>query len=230
MAIKAIFFDIDDTLYDSTKLSTFARKNSVDAMIDAGLPGSSEEIYKVLEEVINEFGANYGRHYDELLNMLGLSWDPKIIAAGVVAYERTKVGYLKPYPGVIPLLLKLKKRYKLGIISNGLPVKQWEKLIGLGIHHLFDTVATSGEHGLGKPQKEIFEFAMEKLDAKPKESIMVGDRLDTDILGGNRAGMTTIRLKRGKYRNKQPAGKEEIPDHEILDLSEIQYPGVILSG
>jgi putative hydrolase of the HAD superfamily len=221
MAIKAIFFDIDDTLYDSTKLSTFARKNSVDAMIDAGLPGKSEEVYKVLEEVINRFGANYGRHYDELLKMLDLTWDPKIIAAGVVAYERTKVGYLKPYPGVVPLLLKLKQPYRLGIISNGLAVKQWEKLIGLGIHHLFDTVATSGEHGFEKPREEIFEFAMERLDAKPGESIMVGDRLDTDIFGGKRAGMTTVRLKRGKYADKEPVGEEQIPDHEIFDLSEI---------
>ncbi len=221
MAIKAIFFDIDDTLYDSTKLSTFARKNSVDAMIDAGLPGSSEEIYRALEEIIDRFGANYGRHYDELLNMLGLTWNPKIVAAGVVAYERTKVGYLKPYPGVVPLLLKLKQRYRLGIISNGLPVKQWEKLIGLGIHHLFDTVATSGEHGFKKPEKEIFDFAMENLGVRPGESIMVGDRLDTDILGGNRAGMTTVRLRRGKYADREPAGEEQRPDHEISALSEI---------
>jgi putative hydrolase of the HAD superfamily len=109
MVLKAIFFDIDDTLYDSSKLTAMARMNSIKAMIDSGLPEKDEnKVYKILEGIIAKFGPNYGKHYDELLRELGLKWDPKIIAAGVVAYEHTKVGYLKPFPGVIPTLLELK--------------------------------------------------------------------------------------------------------------------------
>ncbi|MEE9564209.1 MAG: HAD family hydrolase, partial [Candidatus Hydrothermarchaeaceae archaeon] len=131
--IKAIFFDIDNTLYDSTKLTTMARQNSIRAMIDSGLPVKDEDrLYDLLEEIIKKYGSNYGKHYDRLLEELGLGTDPKIIAAGVVAYEHTKEGYLVPFPGVIPTLLTLKERYRLGMISNGLAVKQWEKLIGLG--------------------------------------------------------------------------------------------------
>ena len=218
---RAIFFDIDDTLYDSTSLTTMARKNSIRAMIDAGLPGKEEELFKLLEKVIQKFGSNYSKHYDELLKELGMAWNPKIIAAGVVAYEHTKAGYLKPFPRIVPTLLKLKEKYKLGVISNGLAVKQWEKLIGLGIHHLFDIVATSEELKHEKPQKEIFEFAIKKLNLKPEECAMVGDKLDSDILGGNRAGMHTIRVLRGKHKNEKPASKEEKPDFEIADLSEI---------
>ncbi len=222
MPIKAIFFDIDNTLYDSTKLTTMARHNSIKAMIDSGLPVKDEEkLYNLLEEIIKKHGSNYGRHYDELLKELGLENDSKIIAAGVVAYERTKEGYLVPFPGVIPTLLTLKKRYDLGVISNGLAVKQWEKLIGLGIHHLFDVVATSEELGYDKPQKEAFLFAIEKLGLSPEECVMVGDRLDTDVLGGNLAGMRTVHLKKGKYGGDRPETEEQTPDFEIDDLTEI---------
>ncbi len=222
MPIKAIFFDIDNTLYDSTKLTTMARQNSIRAMIDSGLPLKDEDrLYDMLEEIIKKYGSNYGKHYDRLLEELGLETDPKIIAAGVVAYEHTKEGYLVPLPGVIPTLLTLKERYRLGMISNGLAVKQWEKLIGLGIHHLFDVVATSEEVGYDKPQKEIFLFATEKLGLSPEECVMVGDRLDTDVLGGNLAGMRTVYLKRGKYGADKPETKEQTPDFEIDDFTEI---------
>jgi putative hydrolase of the HAD superfamily len=222
MTIKAIFFDIDDTLYDSTKLTTMARQNSIRAMIDSGLPEKSEEkLYNLLNEIIKKHGPNYAKHYDRLLEELGLEHDPKIVAAGVVAYEHTKEGYLKPYPGVVPTLLKLKEKYKLGVISNGLAIKQWEKLIGLGIHHIFDVVATSEELGFKKPQKEIFLFAVEKLGLTPADCIMVGNRLDTDILGGNTAGMKTVRQKRGKYKEISPSKKDETPDFEIDDFTQI---------
>lgn len=221
MPIKAMFFDIDDTLYDSTKLTTMARQNAIRAMIDSGLPVKEERLYNLLEEIIKKHGPNYGMHYNELLKELGLDEDSKIIAAGVVAYERTKEGYLVPFPGVIPTLLALKERYLLGVISDGIAVKQWEKLITLGIHHLFDVVATSGELGYSKPKKEIFMFAIEKLGLSPGECVMVGNRIDTDILGGNLAGMCTVHLKRGKYGGEKPETDEQTPDFGIDDFTEI---------
>jgi putative hydrolase of the HAD superfamily len=218
--IKGVFFDIDDTLYDSTKLATMARRNSIQAMIDAGLDVEEEVLYSKLNGIIREFGSNYPHHYDELLTAFGVEWSPRIIAAGVVAYERTKAGYLRPFPGVVPTLLKLRGNHKLGVISNGLAVKQWEKLIGLGIHHFFDIVVTSEEAGYSKPQKEIFEYSITELNLKSRECIMVGDRLDTDILGGNRAGMTTVRIRIGR-RKDTPKGREETPDFEIDGVSEL---------
>jgi len=218
--IKGVFFDIDDTLYDSTKLATMARRNSIQAMIDAGLDVEEEVLYSRLNEIIREFGSNYPGHYDELLKAFDIKWSPRIIAAGVVAYERTKAGYLRPFPGVVPALLKLRENHRLGVISNGLAVKQWEKLIGLGIHHFFYIVATSEEVGYSKPQKEIFEYSMKELNLNPEECAMVGDRLDTDILGGNRAGMTTVRIRTCR-RTDKPKSREETPDFEVDGISDL---------
>ena len=146
MGIRAVFFDIDNTLYDSATLSSMARRNSVLAMIDSGLSQSEDTVLKDLENIISKHGSNYSWHYDELLSVYGIV-SPKIIAAGVVAYEHTKNAYLKPFPGVLPTLMELKKSYKLGAISNGLALKQWEKLVGLRLHHFFESVVTSEQCG-----------------------------------------------------------------------------------
>ncbi|MBR9701939.1 haloacid dehalogenase, partial [Candidatus Pacearchaeota archaeon] len=69
--IKAIFFDIDNTLYDSATLSFMARRNSVLAMIDAGLDMSEEQLLRDLNSIIKSHGSNYSHHYDELLKIYG---------------------------------------------------------------------------------------------------------------------------------------------------------------
>ncbi|RLF60391.1 MAG: haloacid dehalogenase [Thermoplasmata archaeon] len=222
MVLKAIFFDIDDTLFDSTQLTIMARRNSIRAMIDAGLPVDEEKALMMLQKIIKRLGPNYPKHYDELLKELGIGWNPKIIAAGVVAYEHTKMGFLKPLPKVIPTLLKLKKRgYRLGVISNGLAVKQWEKLVSLGLHHLFNVVVTSEEVGYEKPDRRIFQIAVEKLNLKPEECVMVGDRIDVDIKGAKSLGMKTIRIKRGKHKAETPKNDKEKPDYEIKKFEEL---------
>ncbi|MEE9594724.1 MAG: TIGR02253 family HAD-type hydrolase [Candidatus Hydrothermarchaeales archaeon] len=220
---KGVFFDIDDTLYDSTKLSTMARKNAIQAMVDAGLPVENEKVaYGLLERIITKYGSNYSKHYDRLLEELKLEWNPKIVASGVVAYERTKVGYLRPYPKVIPTLFSLKGVYQLGVISNGLAVKQWEKLIGLGLHHVFEIVATSEDVGYEKPHVEIFENAMDRAGLEPKECVMVGDRLDTDIAGAKMVGMFAVRVIQGKFSDDEPSSEEDTPDAVITDISELR--------
>jgi len=197
--LKAIFFDIDNTLYDSKTLSSMARRNSILAMIDAGLNVPFEKAMKKLEEIIEKYGSNYPRHYDKLLDAFNIK-SSKIVAAGIVAYERTKFGYLRPYPEVVPTLLKLKKKYRLGIISNGIAIKQWEKLIGLGLHHFFSTVITSEECGAEKPAKKIFQAALKSIGAKAKEAVMIGDKEKEDIEAARKAGMHAIDIKTlGKF-------------------------------
>ena len=89
MKIKCVLFDIDDTLYDTSLQMSMARLNAIKAMSEAGLPTDIETAYRVLEDIVKEFGRHYNKHFDMLLERLGLKWDPRVIAAGVAAYRET---------------------------------------------------------------------------------------------------------------------------------------------
>ena len=220
--IKAVFFDVDDTLYDSTQQAETARKNAISAMIGAGLSLSEEEATTSLNGIVKKFGSNYSRHFNELLKESGHNDNPHIIAAGLVAYHSTKLTYLIPFRDTVPTLLSLRDRkYKLGAITNGIAVKQWEKLIRLGVQHIFDVVIISEEAGMEKPGPEIFRLALKEMGCKPGEAAMLGDRIDRDIAGANEVGMLTVQLMKEKHRENTPKEPKEEPDYIVSDLREI---------
>ncbi|RLI92324.1 MAG: haloacid dehalogenase [Candidatus Altiarchaeales archaeon] len=220
--IRALFFDIDDTLYDSTLQANLARESAIKAMIEAGLDVNEEKAMSSLREIVRKFGSNYSYHFDELLKKFGYDPNPRIVAAGVVAYHTTKIAYLVPFPDTIPTLLRLRDLgYRLGIITDGISVKQWEKLIRLGLQHFFHSVTISSDVGREKPDPEIFKIAIKNAGCKPKEAIMVGDRPDRDISGANKVGMVTVQIAKGKYRWVKPRDESEKPDYTISTLADI---------
>lgn len=218
--IKAVLFDIDNVLYNSGHQVEMARRAAVEAMVRAGLPLGLEDAFERLNEIVAEKGSNYNKHYDILVGEKDDKY--RIIAAGLVAYHNTKKLYVKPYDDTMPTLERLKERgYKVGVVSNGLAIKQWEKLTRLGLSNAFDKVVVSEEVGIWKPEAGVFLKACEGLSVEPEECVYVGDRLDTDILGANRAGMTSVRLLRGKWKEDKPEGLQDRPDFEIRGLDEI---------
>jgi len=220
--IKCALFDIDDILYDASLQAEMARLNAIRAMIEVGLPSDVENAYRVLKEIVKEYGPDYPKHFDKLLERLGLRWDPRVIAAGVVAYRETNVAYLRPYPDTVTTLLKLRDLgYRLGIVSDGRTVKQWQKLISLGLQHFFQYVLISEEAELKSISHELFKMVLEKLNLQPGEVAFVGKRLDPDILNANRVGVVSIRMRRGESRDEEAENDEMKPRHEAIKLSEI---------
>jgi len=129
--VKAIFFDIDDTLYPTSEFSHKARVNSIQAMIHMGLKNvTPDQCMEELQEIIGEFGSNYDHHYDLLLRRLGKESykgiNPVlIIASGVIAYHKTKKHLLTPYKDVSLFLQIISKSdILLGVITAGMPNKQ----------------------------------------------------------------------------------------------------------
>ncbi len=111
----------------------------------------------------------------------------------MVTYHNVKFALLRPFPETMNILIYLKnKGYKLGVISNGITIKQWEKLVRLDIHYFFEEVITSEEVGSEKPEKKIFEEALNRMNCKAENSIMVGNKSEIDIIGAVNAGMSAI--------------------------------------
>jgi len=138
--------------------------SAVRAMREAGLPVDVETAYRKLEEIANERGPDDTRHFDTLLERLDLKWNPEVIAAGVVAYRATSPIYLTPFPDTVPTLLKFRDAgYKLGIASKGQAAKQWQKLIQLGLEHMFHAVTISEETGSEALNVDTLSDTLEKL-------------------------------------------------------------------
>jgi putative hydrolase of the HAD superfamily len=191
--IKAVFFDIDDTLYDTSGFAKLARKAALNVMIDAGLPLDSNEAYSLLREIIDEYGSNYDKHFNILTKRVFGEEKPLLIALGMITYHNVKFALLRLFPQTTKTLIYLKEHgYRLGVISNGITIKQWEKLIRLDLHHFFDHVITSEEARVEKPDRLIFELAMEKMGCDASKSIMIGNKFREDIVGALNAGMSAI--------------------------------------
>lgn len=207
--LRAIFLDIDDTLYSTTEFARTARGRAVDNMIRAGLRLSRDDALRELDEVIDEFSSNYGNHFDKLLARIppiyceGLS-RPMLVAAAVVGYHETKQR-LRAYEDVIDFLRKMTATpARVGVISNGLAVKQMEKLIRLGVAGYFDQKALfiSEEIGIAKPNVKLFLKACRDLDVSPEHAMYVGDHPDNDIDPPNAIGMISVLAQRGGHHEK----------------------------
>jgi len=221
MALKAVFFDLDDTLYDTTLQVRSARENAVKAMVSAGLNASEEKALSALQRIVAKEGSNYQHHFDELMRVFD-SRDPKVVAAGIVAYHETKTAYLVPYADTMPTILPLRDMgFKVGVITDGVPVKQWEKLIRLGLKDMFHTVVVAEGKRRQKPSPLPFRKAAKNLGLKPCECLMVGNRVDRDIEGANRAGMATALLVDAGRQVQKPRDRIQEPDYIISDLKSI---------
>ncbi|CAN5429201.1 HAD family hydrolase [soil metagenome] len=121
------------------------------------------------------------------------------------AHERRRLPRLMP--NVRETLVRLSASYALGMLTNGSPDLQREKIAASGLGDFFQAIAVSGEHGIGKPRPEIFQILAEELGVSVGECVMVGNSLERDILGARNAGMRSAWLK--------VPGSEEHADVEI---------------
>ena len=216
--ISYIFFDIDDCLFPSTEFSNLARKNAVRAMIRLGLQHDEETVYKLLLKIIEEKGSNFPNHFDLLLKRLKVNNPGKYIAAAVAAYHDTKASIL-PYPEVPDVILSLRENgAKIFVASDGIEIKQWDKLIRMGIGIFFDGVFVSENLKVSKDKSDFYRKILKQVKAKPEECLMVGDRENRDILPAKKIGMKTFRVLRGKYAENP---KKTAADYSGKDLRKI---------
>ncbi|MHA1269682.1 MAG: TIGR02253 family HAD-type hydrolase [Candidatus Helarchaeota archaeon] len=242
--ISGLIFDLDDTLFNSTKLAEKARKAAIKAILDLGfnLEITEEECYEILLEIINEFGSNYQYHFDQLIKRIGgisklyssgigeymairgMIPPPKMfVQAAVNAYHDIKFTYIKPFDDVIPFFKEIKKKYKsikIAVLTDGLPDKQYEKILRLKIHPYLNDIIISDEVGVRKPNPEIYKLALGRLNIKANETIYIGDHYETDILPAKKIGIHTVFIHR-KSKYDRELNEIIMPDFEINNIYEL---------
>lgn len=227
MSLDAIFFDVDDTLFSTSAFADKARFASCMAMHQAGLKLEPQVLMDELREVVSEFSSNYDHHFDQLLRRIPKRHykgvNPAVImAAAVIAYHDTKIRELVPYADAIRLLQDLARLDLVrGIISNGLTIKQAEKLLRLGVYPYLTPTAIyiSEQIGINKPNVKLYRRACSDLNLKPSRCVYVGDHPTRDIDPANALGMITVRLRSGGKHDGVPgatAARHEVRDYEEL--------------
>jgi putative hydrolase of the HAD superfamily len=221
--LRGIFFDIDDTLYSTRDFSQQARLNAVRAMIRTGVRLPADQLTDELAEVVREFSSNYDHHFDKLLLRIPASayagTNPAlIVAAAVAAYHDTKTESLRPFEDAAALLAALARTDLVrGIISDGLQVKQAEKLVRIGMVPLLtsNAIFISDQIGISKPNPKLYRRACEETGLRPEETLYVGDDPRNDIDPAHQAGMITCLFTR--VERERAAGQSR-PAYSVADF------------
>ena len=216
--IKAVIFDLDNTLVDFMLMKRQAIDASINAMRDAGLKLSMDEIRQRIDQIYDERGIEFQNVFDELLYREFSKINHKILSAGVIAYRRAREAALVPYPHVTITLIKLTKmNIKLGVVSDAPAKEAWLRLCYLNFHHLFDAVVTFEDTGMRKPNPEPFRKILELLQIQPSEAVMVGDWAERDVVGAAQVGMKTIFARYGNTFGTEKSNA----NYDIDDISQV---------
>jgi len=216
--IRAIIFDLDNTLTDFMKMKRAAIDSAVDGMMDGGLTLSREQISEKIFKVYDREGIEYQQVFDLFLKEELGRIDYKMLASAIVAYRRARDSYLVLYPHVNLTLMELLKRgLKLAVVSDAPRFQAWMRLAQLQLQHLFDPVVAFEDTGEKKPGPKPFARALELLQVKPQEAIMLGDWPERDVLGASNLGIRTAFARYGDTFGTVHSGA----DYDLNDIYEL---------
>ena len=219
--IKAIIFDIDNTLLDFMTMKSNAINAAVIGMIKNGLNIEKDQAVKQIFDIYNTKGYEHQEVLNEFIINTKGTIDYRMLAAGIVEYKIAKESSLSLYPGVKDTLINLSNfGLKLGVLSDAPSREAWIRLYILNIHKIFNEVVTFDDTGFHKPAKEPFIKIKELLDVNYNECLMVGDWPERDIKGAKQFGMKTAYAKYGSTEFIDQSGADYELDtiHELIEI------------
>lgn len=124
------------------------------------------------------------------------------------------------YPQAAKCLAGLHEKYQIGIIANQIPGTA-DRMKAYGLFPMLDLIVASAEEGVEKPDLRIFRVALERANCRPENAVMIGDRIDNDIVPAKNAGMMTIWIRQGFGGMAENLTAEETPDYCVRNLQEL---------
>ena len=222
---KAVFFDLDHTLWDFEKNSALAFQVIFEEL---DIKVSHQEFNKHYSPInaqywklyrdgeITQQELRYGRLKDTFL-LLDFTADDILLERISQQYIRLLPENNNLFDGAVEILDYLKPKYSLHIITNGPDEVQERKLKNANIGHYFDTITNSELAGCKKPHAGIFEYALKAANADRKESIMIGDCIEADVQGAIDCGIEAIFFN--EHNLEAPASIRQI--NHLLEIKNI---------
>lgn len=224
---KNLFIDLDDTIYDFSAASREAFMETYELLHYDRFFDSFNHYYSIYEPYNLELWHIYGegKITKEELNKRRYSYPLEVV--GIKDQEladtfcREALGRIptknRLIDGAIELLEYLRPKYNMYILSNGFKELQSHKMRTAGIDKYFDALILSEDIGVNKPNRELYEYALEKTGSKLEESIMIGDMFETDIVGAANIGMKHI-----YFNPKKKESHTFAPTYMVTELLQIK--------
>jgi len=214
--MRWIFFDVGGVLVNEEATMKHFASTIQGLLASHGIRVSIEKIERIQLEAAHGFGSVTRAMITSLTSDKGIG---NRIYGDIWGNVRNLD---EPYPEAMAALSQLHRRFKLGVIANQLPGSR-ERLRRFGFSTYLSVYALSDELQVSKPDEAIFSYALKAANCKPEEAVMIGDRLDNDIIPAKRVGMYAIRVLRGLFRGQRPndVAEAELPDAEIHTLTEL---------
>lgn len=219
---KLLIFDADHTLWDFDK----AERNAINRIfsnLSVPFEESFLEIYRNINFTLwkkfeqNEISQKKIKteRFRLFLKEIGITADCEKISHDFLIYLSEGHDLLK---GAYELIIDLKSRYKLALLTNGISIVQHPRYNNSILYGSFDAFVVSGDLGINKPDKAIFEYTLDKCEINDKSSVlMIGDSLTSDMQGGINAGVDTCWYNpEGKINHSHVK-----PNYEIKKLHEL---------
>jgi putative hydrolase of the HAD superfamily len=236
MNVKALLFDLDDTLLD---YSGGADRSWAEACGACGTPAGIDAALLVatIAETRRWFWDDPARHRRERVNMLG-AWQhivefalerlgrpaPELAAAVARDYAARRRAAMRLFPDSLACLTELRRRgVPLALVTNGDATQQRDKIERHDLARFFDAILVEGEFGVGKPDEAVYRHVLESLGLTPEEALMVGDHLEWDVGAPQRLGLTGVWMDRGGVG--LPHSSAVRPHRIIRSLDELTAPG-----
>lgn len=214
MDVRAVFFDLDDTLFDHRHCARAALLgvrgghpglNRIEAAaLEASHARILEELH--LEVMAGRLDLDSARieRFRRLYEWAGVDADPELAASTAATYRQGYVDARTEVAGARVLLATVQALARVVIVSNNLLEEQQEKLRHCGLDRYVDVLVVSGEVGVSKPHPRIFEVALERAGVAAGEAVMVGDSWANDVEGARAVGIRAVWFNRGGAPSPDP--------------------------
>ncbi|WP_049921444.1 HAD family hydrolase [Halopiger djelfimassiliensis] len=231
MSVNAVLFDFDNTFYPYSPCNRAGKDAAFETARELGYDldrEAFEECYRTgrreTKREVPGTAAAHGRvlYFKRALEERTGRPQPADALALADAYWEAYIDAIDLVPGVEGTLGTLNERgIDVGVVTNLTTRVQLEKLATLGLDSEIDLLLTSEETGREKPGSATFTLALSRLERRPSETVMVGDNVETDIVGGNAVGLETVLFDADAPDGDESLDGHRAPDHRIDAFDEL---------
>ena len=228
--IKGLLFDINGTVIDiytseSDEQIYRTLSNFLDYYRISISPQTlKDEFFSILRQQKKNSAEEFPefdviRLFEELMNKYRSEDSQTIDAKTVATVFRAAGRYkLEPYDGVVSTLETLSEKYPLAAVSDGQSVWALPELHSVGMDRFFKYIIVSSDYGFRKPDRRMYDMALQKMDLPPEDVIFVGNDMFRDVFGAHEMGMKTV-FFRSNQGEQEYCGAE--PDYIIYNFPEL---------